>query len=191
MYNSHEWDFPPLSSNPWLTFMAKCSWISTEKKMSINRTKTKAWKHPAASRMWSHKDGSSYRKHSWKQRILLPQKASVQLSDELPLNGNCHLICKISSLCLRRFHECVQCSEIGQANTWCEDVTELEDNGPSHSPPYVKQLKVCWRQINQHPDLIFTSISSNHFNTWELPADVTPSWLGYAKCKCVDLCWDF
>lgn len=40
---------------------------------------------------------------------------------------------------------------------------ELEDNGPSHSPPYVKQPKEFWKQINRHPNLIFISIFSASF----------------------------
>ena len=53
------------------------------------------------------------------------------------------------------------CSEMGQQNIWCEDVTKLEDNGSSHNPPHVKWLKVSWSGIIQHPTLILVYLQCN------------------------------
>ena len=48
----------------------------------------------------------------------------------------------------------LQCSEMGQQNIWCENLTKLEDNASSHNPSHVKWREVNWSGINQHPDLI-------------------------------------
>lgn len=86
----------PLSGIPGLSLMAKCSWISSGKWVLIGQNqRPENTQQPQDGD--SHKDGRSQRKHSCRQRILLPQKPSIQLDDEITLNGNCCLICKISS----------------------------------------------------------------------------------------------